>query len=504
MLDGLDVTVIVVYLIGSAGIGLWLSGRQANLKGYFLGNRQLPWWAVTLSVVATETSALTVISTPAIAYLGDISFLQLAVGYLLGRIVVAFVLLPKYYAGEMVTAYAYLGKRFGGAMQGTASVTFLGTRLLADGVRMYAAAIPLKFILDGLGADVGYFWIITILSLVTIAYTLVGGIRAVVWVDVFQMGVYLLGGVIALFVLIDKTSGFWSQAADAGKTQFLDFTSDPITAPYAFVTAIVGGALLSMASHGADQIVVQRLLTCRTRADAQKAVIASGVIVFVQFALFLVVGLALWSYYGGKSMTDLGMAASGDELFPTFIVEDLPSGVAGLLLAGILAAAMSTLSSSLNALSSSTMTDLIAQFRRTPLGDREALTVSRVTTLIWGLVFIVFGNLFVGEDTPVLEVGLSVASVTYGGLLGAFFLGIFVRRARQLDAMIGFVVAVAAMAALFVYQQWIVEEGEVLVGFTWFTAIGVVITMVIATALSLFHPAEPAREDAEADVTDRA
>ena len=498
MLDGLDLTVIIVYLVGSAAVGLWLSGRQANLKGYFLGNRELPWWAVTLSVVATETSALTVISTPAIAYLGDLSFLQLAIGYLLGRILVAFVLLPKYYAGEMVTAYAYLGKRFGGTMQGTASVTFLFTRLLADGVRMYAAAIPLKFILDGLGADISYFWIITVLSLVTVAYTYVGGIRAVVWVDVFQMAVYMIGGVIALYVLTDKTSGFWGDAVDAGKTQVFDFSSDIITAPYAFVTAIFGGALLSMASHGVDQIVVQRLLACRTRADAQKAVIASGIIVFLQFGLFLVVGLALWSYNGGASPAELGQAASGDELFPTFIIEDLPSGVAGLLLGGILAAAMSTLSSSLNALSSSTMTDLIERMRRTPLSDADALTASRVTTLAWGLVFIVFGNLFVGDDTPVLELGLSVASVTYGGLLGAFFLGIFVKRARQLDAMIAFVIAIAVMAGLFVYQQWIIDEGEVLIGFTWFTAIGVVITMVIGVLLSLLHPASAQPADAEA------
>ncbi|UYM04600.1 sodium:solute symporter [Solicola gregarius] len=497
MLDGLDLTVIVVYLVGSAGLGLWLSGRQSNIKGYFLGNRELPWWAVTLSVVATETSALTVISTPAIAYLGNLSFLQVAIGYLLGRIVVAFVLLPKYYAGEMVTAYAYLGKRFGGAMQSTASVTFLLTRLLADGVRMYAAAIPLKFIMDGLGADVSYFWIITILSLVTVAYTYVGGIRAVVWVDVMQMGVYLAGGIVALAVLMDKTGGFWSDAADASKTQVFDFSSDIVTAPYAFVTAILGGALLSMASHGVDQIVVQRLLACRTRADAQKAVIASGLIVFVQFGLFMVVGLALWSYYDGRSLTDLGQAASGDELFPTFIVEDLPSGVAGLLLAGILAAAMSTLSSSLNALSSSTITDLVQRFRRTPLGDAEALSASRITTLVWGLVFIVFGNLFVGQDTPVLELGLSVASITYGGLLGAFFLGIFVRRASQLDAMIAFGVAVAVMASMFVYQQWIIEEGEVFIGFTWYTAIGVVITMVLGWLLSRLHPAN---ERAEAEV----
>lgn len=496
MLDGLDLTVIVVYLVASAGAGLWLSGRQKNLKDYFLGNRELPWWAVTLSVVATETSALTVISVPTIAYLGNLTFLQVAIGYLIGRVVVAFVLLPKYYAGEMATPYAYLGNRFGGQMQSTASVAFLFTRLLADGVRMFAAAIPLKLILAGFGFDLSYYWIIVILSLVTIAYTFVGGIRAVVWVDVFQMCVYVLGGLLTVFVLLDEIGGFWSAAADAGKTQFLDFTSDPVTAPYAFVTAIVGGALLSMASHGADHIVVQRLLACRNRADAQKAVIASGVIVFFQFALFLIVGMGLWSFYDGQSTQALGLGVP-DELFPTFIVDELPAGLSGLLLAGILAAAMSTLSSSLSALSSSTMTDLVVRAARSGLSDARALAMSRGVTVLWGLVFIAFGCLFVGTDNPVIELGLSVASITYGGLLGAFFLGIFVRRARQLDAMVGFVVAVAVMAYLFVYQQFVIAEGEVIVGFTWFTAIGVVITMGIGTVLSFFHPApaEPEREE---------
>lgn len=480
MLSTLDLVVVVAYLVVSGGVGLLLSGRQKDLRGYFLGNRDLPWWAVTLSVVATETSALTVISVPTISYLGNLSFLQVAVGYILGRIVVAFVLLPKYYAGEMATAYGYLGKRFGGQMQGTASVVFLGTRLLADGVRMFAAAIPLKFILDGFGMDLSYFWIIVILSVVTVAYTYTGGIRAVVWVDVFQMVVYVLGGAIALGVLVGDTGGFWSSAAEAGKTQVLDFTSDPISAPYAFVTAIVGGGLLSMASHGADQIVVQRLLTCRTRADAQKAVIASGVIVLVQFALFLLVGLALWAYYDGASVEQLGLSVP-DELFPNFIVHGLPNGVAGLLLAGIVAAAMSTLSSSLSALSSSTMTDLYVRLVREPLDDAKALRISRITTAVWGLVFIVFGNIFVGTDNPVIELGLSVASITYGGLLGSFFLGIFVPRAHQLDAITAFLVAVAVMTYLFVFQKD-------LIGFTWYTAIGLVITMLLGGLLSLRHP----------------
>jgi solute:Na+ symporter, SSS family len=490
-MHALDLVVIVAYLAASAVIGLWLSGKQKDLKGYFLGNRDLPWWAVSLSVVATETSALTVISVPAVAYLGDFTFLQLAIGYLLGRIVVAFVLLPKYYAGEMVTAYSYLGLRFGRGMQSTASVTFLFTRLLADGVRMFAAAIPVKVILEGFGVDVSFFWIIVVLSLVTVLYTYLGGIRAVVWVDVFQMGLYVFGAVLALGVILSTTgTGFIGDAFEAGKGRVLDFASDPVSAPYAFVTAVVGGALLSMASHGADQIIVQRLLTCRSVRDAQKAVIGSGVIVAFQFALFLFVGMALWGYYDQQAPEQAGFSETGDDIFPTFIVEELPAGISGLLLAAILAAAMSTLSSSLSALSSSTMADLYEKFVGKPASDEKALRLGRVTTFAWGLVFIVFANLFTNTDNPVVELGLSVAGITYGGLLGAFFLGIFVRRARQLDAAVGFVVAVAVMAYLFLFQPE-------LIGFTWYTGIGLVITMGLGTLLSLRHPPAPVTEERE-------
>ena len=480
MLRSLDLAVIIVYLAASALVGLYLSGRQKDLRGYFLGNRDLPWWAVSMSVVATETSALTVISVPAVAYLGNLTFLQLALGYFVARVVVAFVLLPKYYAGELATAYAFLGERFGTKMQAAASVAFLFTRLLADGVRLFAAAIPMRVILAGFGFDVSFFWIIIALALVTIVYTYVGGIRAVVWVDVLQMALYIGGGLISLTVIAGQLpEGFWSDAVVAGKTQLFDFASNPVSTPYAFLTAVAGGALLSMASHGADQIIVQRLLACRTLRDSQKALIASGVVVAFQFALFLLVGLALWGYYGGQPVAELGLA-SADEIFPRFIVEGLPAGLSGLLLAGIMASAMSTLSSSLSALSSSTMTDLYARLARRPLSDREGLRLGRKMTLVWGLAFIVFANLFSGTDNPVVELGLSVAGITYGGLLGAFFLGLFVSRARQTDAIIGFGVAVTVMAYLFVFQRG-------LIGFTWYTAIGVAITMTIGWLLSRRH-----------------
>ena len=487
----IDLVVIAVYLLASAWLGLRLSGRQRDVRDYFIGSRQLPWWAVCLSVVATETSALTVISVPGVAYLGNVTFLQVAVGYLIGRVVVAFLLLPRYYRGEMTTAYAYLGLRFGRGMQSTAAVTFLFTRLLADGVRLFAAAIPMKIILDSLGLDASYFVIVAVLGVVTILYTLVGGIRAVVWVDVLQMGVYVVGGVVSLVVIASSLDvNFLAVAADAGKTQFLDLTSNPVSAPYATVTALVGGALLSTASHGADQIVVQRLLGCRSLRDAQKAVIVSGVVVFLQFALFLTVGLALYSYFEAATVAQLGLGTS-DELFPVFIVEGLPPGVAGLLLAGIMAAAMSTLSSSLSALSSSTMADLYQQFSRRSLPDARALRLSRLFTLGWGLVFVVVAAFFTGTDNPVVELGLSVASLTYGGLLGAFFLGLWVRRARQTDAILAFGAAVATMSWLFLFQPG-------LIGFTWYTAIGTGIVLGLGHLLSRRHPDDAPSADADA------
>ena len=478
----LDLVIIVGYLIASAGLGLALAGRQRNTRDYLQGGGNLPWWAVCLSVVATETSALTVISIPAVAYLGDLTFLQVVVGYIIGRVAVAFLLLPRYRDGEMVTAYQYLGKRFGPSLQSGASVVFLITRLMADGVRLFAAAIPIRVMLLAYNVDVSYFVIIAVLGVVTIAYTLFGGLRAVVWVDVFQMLLYVVGGLIALFLILSAVDGGLAPAVEAGKTRFLDFTSNPISAPYAFVTAIVGGSVMAMGSHGIDQIIVQRLLATRTLRDSQKALIGSGIAVFLQFALFLAVGLGLWVLWNGQDPEQLGLATA-DELFPHFIVNQMPPGLSGLLLAGILASAMSTLSSSLSALTSSTMTDIVPRLRRDPLDDATALRWSRLVTFGWGAVFVLAGMLFKGTDNPVVVLGLSIASITYGGLLGSFLLGLWNRRARQADAFIAMVVALVVMSTLFFgFPE--------LIGFTWYTLIGTLITLGVGSLLSLRHPAE--------------
>ncbi|OLT47804.1 sodium:solute symporter [Saccharomonospora sp. CUA-673] len=483
----LDLAIIAIFLVGTPILGILLSGKQKSSNDYFVGNRRVPWWAVTFSVVATETSTLTVLSVPTVAYLGNITYLQLAIGYLIGRTVVAFVLLPKYYQGGFVSAYGFLGKRFGGGLQGTASVTFLVTRLLADGVRLFATAIPVKLVLDAMGLDVSYWMVIAAIAFVAVIYTYFGGIRAVIWVDVVQMGIYVLGAIAAIVILAGQLpDGWFGGLVDEGKLQMFEFGSNIVTDQYAFITAVVGGALFAMASHGSDQLMVQRLLACKTVRDSQKAVIASGVVVFFQFAIFLVVGAMLWSFFGGQSIDQLGLS-NPDDLFAHFIITELPAGLAGILIAGILAAAMSTISSSLNSLSTSTVADLYERFTKKKLSDATQLKQARIWTIIWAVVFVGFASMFTTSETPVVELGLSIASYTYGALLGAFFLGMLVKKARELDAIIAFVCTIA-VAGFFVLGVTFTVEGEELpLAFPWYVPLGVVVTLVVGGLLSLRH-----------------
>ena len=467
MLTPIDLVVLAVYGVGVVAFGLIAGGRQRTATDYFLGGRDLPWWAVSFSIVATETSTLTVIGVPAVAYGGAMTFLQLAIGYIIGRIVVAAVMLPRYFRGEQATAYEFLGQRFGGGMRALASVTFLLTRLLADGVRLFATAIPIRVILLAAGYDVSYGWIVVAIGVVTAAYTYVGGLRAVVWMDVVQMGVYVGGAIFALVLLWPSLSGGGFDAAAAeGKLQILDLAlpaqdtiATLLTSPYAFLVAVIGGILFSMASHGADQLIVQRVLACRSLAEGRRAMVWSGLLVAFQFALFLAVGLGLWAFYGGQAPDALGLSR-GDEVFPMFILDEMPVGIRGLLVAGIVAAAMSTLSSSLNALAGSTLMDLVDQVAGVRPDPEVALKWSRWLTLVWAAVFVGFALLFEDTQNPVVELGLGIAGFTYGGLLGAFLLGLWSRRARQLDAMIAFVIAIVTMTFIIFGVFWASETGQ--------------------------------------------
>lgn len=487
-----DLVVIVLYLLAMPAIGLLLRGRQKTGADYFVGGRNLPWWAVCLSVVATETSTLTVISTPGLVWGTGFTYLQLALGYIIGRVVVSIVLLPRYFKGNLVTAYAFLGERFGTAAQGVASLAFVVTRLLAEGVRLFAGAIPIQAILASYGIHTAYWHIVLGLTVLTVIYTYVGGVRSVVWVDVVQLTLYLGGALVAVGVLASRLPSDWlSVAASGDRLQFFDFTSNPLFSQYAFVTAIVGGAVFAMASHGTDQLIVQRLLATRSLRDGRKALIGSGVIVFVQFGLFLLVGAGLWVLYHGAAPASLGLTNT-DGFFAKFIVEDLPVGVAGLLIAGILASTMGALASALNALSTSTVSDLYQRFRKQPLPEDAALRHGRIWTLVWAAVFVVFGSMFSSTRGPVIELGLGITGYTYGALLGSFALGLLVKRASQADAVIAFLVTVTAMAVI-VTLKFTVGGKAVGLAFPWYTLAGVLITLIGGGLLSLRHRA-PALE----------
>ncbi|MGW0521018.1 sodium:solute symporter [Crossiella sp. NPDC003009] len=496
----LDLAIIAVFLVGMPLLGIWIGGRQKSANDYFVGEGKISWWVVCLSVVSAETSTLTVLSVPTVAYLatpgaGGMTFLSLAIGYLLGRIVVSFVLLPKYVAGDLVTAYAFLGKRFGDGLRTTASVTFLFTRLLADGLRLFATAIPVKVVLGAYGVEASYWTIVFVLGIAMVVYSFFGGVRAVVWVDAIQMLWYLLGAGVVIWALADRLPGDWlGKAFDANKFQIFDFTSDPLYSPYALVTAVIGGAVLSMASHGADQLIVQRLMATRDVRASQKALIASGVVVFVQFALFLFIGVMLWAFYNAaKPVQDLGLN-NNDELFANFIVTELPSGLSGFVIAGILAAA---LSSSLGALASSTVTDVYARVVKRELSDADLLRQGRIWTLVWAGMLIVFAGLFAqftARGNTLVEQGLSITGYTYGALLGAFLLGLIVKRARQADAIIAFLVTVLTMVAIILPP---VLSGTKGLAFPWYPPMGVAITLIVGGLLSLRHPRPPAPVDEE-------
>ncbi len=424
-----------------------------------------------LSVVATETSTLTFLSIPGVAYLGTLGFLQIALGYVIGRVLVAFWLLPAYQTGELMTAYELLEKRFGGSTRRLTSGIFMVTRLLADSVRLFATAIPLA-LMTGWSYPIA----VAVIGLATFVYTYLGGIRAVVWVDALQMCLYLLGGIIALVVLQSAVPGGWeaifAQASAAGKLQAIDLSWDPAV-PYTLWAGLVGGAFLTMGSHGTDQLIVQRLLACRDLPSSRRALIGSGFAVLGQFALFLAVGLGVWVYYGGA------VFERSDEIFPRFILEALPIGLRGLLIAAVFAAAMSTLSSSINSLASATAYDFWAPARNREEDDRAILRAGRSFTIGWTLLLVVGAILFIplSRQSAAVEVSLGIASLVYGGLLGAFALARFVPRARAPDTIAGIVTGIGSMILLWSFARQVIA-------WPWYVAIGTVLTFGVGALLA--------------------
>jgi len=462
----IDLAIVIVYLVGVTLFGAHFRRGQQNLRDYFLGGRTAPWWAIACSIVATETSTLTIISTPGIAYAGNLGFLQLVIGYLVARVILCLVLVPQYFQGEFYTAYQLLEKRFGTRMKSAAAVIFLGTRALAEGVRISAIGKVVS-VAFGTGETLS----IVIIATLTLFYTFEGGMRAVIWTDVLQFTLYITGSIAAFLLLLHKIPGGWptvtqAAAAAGGKLTVFDFAFS-LTKSYTFWSGLLGGTFLTMASHGTDQTMVQRLLASRNERDSKTALLASGVIIFAQFALFLVLGVMLFVYAQHFPLAIPG--GDPDKIYPRFIVRSMPVGLVGIVLASIFAIAMSNASGSLNSLASSSIIDL--GVRRGESGT-QSLVRSRKLTLAWGIVLGILGLVHWG---PVLVAGLTIASITYGATLGVFLLGTWNRRANETGALVGFVIGIASVIAIKFLTP---------LAWTWYVLVGTVITFAVGSLAS--------------------
>jgi SSS family transporter len=470
-----DIAIIAAFMIGVFVAGSLMGRSVKNMKDYFSAGNRLPWWAVMVSIVAAETSVLTFLSIPGVAYLGNFTFLQVCLGYIIGRILVAFVFIPMYAKGQFISVYQAVEAKGGVTMQRIMSITFMITRLLADGVRLFAVAIPLSMI-----TGLPYFYSLLILGIVTVAYTLMGGIKGVVWMDFAQWIIYMGAAVAALVIgmkMLPDAGASVADLVDKGKTLLVNFKPG---SGYTLWGGIIGGAMLSMASHGTDQLIVQRILSCKSTGDSKKAMIGSGVVVFVQFVIFLCIGAMLYMVWNGAGFEALGISKP-DELFTKFIIDHLPPVVKGITVAGIFAASMTTLSGSLSAMSSSITVDIFKPIFKHVTDEDKWLKISRITTLVWGVILVFGAMIFTNQNSPLVEVGLSIASFTYGGTLGVFVAVRFFKKCNLWQYVVPFFFSIAVMTFIIV-AGW---QGLFKVNWTWYTLIGVSSSLLMNRLLVL-------------------
>jgi SSS family solute:Na+ symporter len=468
-----DLAIVIAYLLGVTALGVYFRRGQGNAEDYFLGGRTAPWWALAFSIVATETSTLTIIGTPAISYAGNLAFLQLVFGYLLGRLLIVLLLLPGYFRGQYFTAYALIEKRFGSRMRKVAAGTFLMTRAIAEGVRISAIALVVSVVL-GTSETAAVLLVMAL----TILYTFEGGMKAVIWTDVAQLTLYLLGSAVTFFVLLHRIPGGWSEftevAALAGhKLQVFDF-SFHLATKYTLWSGLIGGAFLTMATHGTDQTIVQRLLAARNERDGRRALLTSGLIVLLQFTVFLLIGVGLFVFAQHTALLAPGERA--DRILPLFLVREMPVGLAGLLLASIVAVAMSNASGSLNSLAASSVLDFSRRSPDDPSSSAASsprlLRASRLATLLWGCILLAFGFVKWG---PLLETGLTVAALPLGSLLGLFLLGTIDPRANASGALVGMIAGLATILGVLRFTT---------IAFTWYVMIGSCTTFLVGALAS--------------------
>lgn len=486
---GIDIVVIAVYLVGCTALGATIGGgaKGRGLKGYFLGESNIPAWAVMISIVATETSAVTFLSVPGNAYRGDMTFLQLAFGYILARIIVAKLLLPSYFKSEIFTAYQVLERRFGGATQRAASILFLVTRTLGAGLRLFLAARVLGVIT---GWDVPVS--IGVIGVSTLLYTALGGIKGVVWTDVLQFFIYLLAAAFALGILLHEIPGGWStlwtRGQAAGKFRVVslgneglvsptnlagwwDWLGTILAKPYTIWAGVIGALVLDTGSHGADQMMVQRYLSARSETQAGRALVLSGFVILAQFALFLVIGIGLWVLYDGRNFTK-------DEEFATFIKQYLPTGLLGLVIAAIFSVTMSTLSGAISASASSSVNDLYRPlFPKTD--ERRLVAISKGLTVVWGLAQMGVAIAAIGLQQSVIDNALSIASFVMGILLGLFLLGIWTEDVGERSAFVGMLAGIGLVTFV---------KFATTIAYPWWALIGSSTVYLVALAVNPLFP----------------
>ena len=506
----LDLTIVCLYLTGTILFSAYFSRSYRNIRDYFVTGRRMPWWAIMGSIVATETSTVTFISVPGFAYGANLTFLQLVVGYLIGRIVVSILFIPAYFRGELLTVYQLLGRRFGSGVRRLTAAIFLVTRSLADGFRLFAAGLVLAALLTLPTIEqTALTWVpwldptdtllvasVLVLGIVTAVYTYLGGMAAVIWNDVIQLSIYLVGAMLAAVILLDRIPGGWTEVMQvgsaAGKFRLIDFTWD-LTQDYTLWSGVVGGAFLTTATHGTDQLLVQRYLCGRSARQAATALLVSGAVIFIQFLLFLFIGTMLYVYYTGDAAAaaatfTVNGQVQTDRIFPTFVVSQLPVGVMGLVVAATFAAAMSTLSSSLNSSSAAAVVDFYIPMTGRSRSDGHYLRVSRGLTAVWGAVQIAVALAAIELSSRVVDEVLGIASFTNGVILGVFLLGTLTSSVGQRAAFVGVGAGVLTMLAVWmltgVSWQWYVVVGS---GATF--AVGWLASMVIAEPTTDLDPA---------------
>lgn len=491
----LDLIIIFGYLIGITAFGILFSGKQETTEDYFVGDRSVPWWAIAMSIVATETSTITFVSVPGVAFAkgGNFQFLQLVFGYMLGRVVISLIFIPLYFKGELQTVYQLLGDRFGNRVKMLASGLFVIMRNVADGIRLLLTAIVLAAVYRSFnpGADETMLVVgsIILLGVVMIVFTFYGGMEAVIWVEVVQLVIYIGGAVAAAVVLLNNIEGGWSGAVTAGeqfnKFSLFDFNLD-FTKTYTFWGGLLGGCFLTMSTHGTDQYLVQRYLCTSKPASASTALLTSGAVVLAQFIGFLFIGVLLFAFYApfnAPEYAQAGVAGSGvsatfpftkpDQVFPNFITEHMPAGLSGLVVAAIFAAA---LSSSLNSIAATAINDLYKPFKG-EITDKQLVRLAGWLTVIVGIVQIIVAIAFMKTGESALNLALSVASLINGPILGVFLVGTFLKKAKEINALIGMLASITLMLYILLGTK---------IAWPWYALIGSLTTIAVAFISTLF------------------